>query len=101
MGGKPAALRGRDQERGGGRCEGSFRFTVTTTVTARVRGAVGAGWRQSAPTGAEPPNDATFLALVSVWLGPDKREVDGSNPSGPIPKEAPHHGALVHLRAAE
>ncbi len=40
--------------------------TVATTVTARVRGAVGAGWRQSAPTGAEPPNDATFSALVSV-----------------------------------
>ncbi len=90
---------GRDQERGGGPCEGSFRSTVTTTETALVRGAVGAGWRQSAPTGAEAPKDATFLALVSVRLGPDKREVDGSNPSGPTAQKAPHDGASVHLGA--
>ncbi len=75
------------------------RSTVTTTVTALVRGGVGAGWRQLAPTGAEAPKDATFLALVSARLGPDKREVDGSNPSGPIPKEALHDGAFVRLGA--
>ncbi len=83
-----------------------------------------AGWRElgpgphrtapcNSPTGLDGPKargaesravrrDRDTRARSSAWLErtPDKREVDGSNPSGPIPKEAPHDGAFVHLRAA-